>query len=443
MNILEKSQEMLEKYPLCDNCLGRQFALLGYGLENQARGEAIKLILTMEAHQTTLVNEEAGFASLKTLATNAAFSVAAQILQTAKRRASKARQCFLCNGKTKLASQLADDAAKMLRDYEYSTFLVGVDLPTEVEEREDEFRAEFDLSLSENMRNELSRIIGKTISELNGKTVEFKRPDIAILINPFTRHTSLQVNPLHVAGRYRKLARGVSQSRWMCHTCRGRGCKKCNWTGKMYAESVEDFIAGPFLNMTSGQAAVFHGAGREDIDARMLGNGRPFVIEVKTPKNRFIDLEELEKTINKNAEGKVEVHGLRFANKERVRQLKQAENSQKSYQVTVEFDRSISDEELTRLETSLKGIIINQQTPKRVLHRRADRLREKYIYEAKVRRLTPSRAKLNVTCQGGLYVKELVTGDEGRTRPSVTEILGTVAVPLELDVLKVITGERK
>jgi tRNA pseudouridine synthase 10 len=443
MEILEKSLEMLEKYPLCSNCLGRQFALLGCGLENQTRGEAIKLILTMKAHQMTLANEEASVALLRTLATNASFSIAAQTLQTAKKRASKPKQCCLCQGKIGLASELAKDAAKMLQDYEYSTFLVGVKLPTEVEEREDELRAEFDLKFSENMRNEFSRIIGKAISDLNGKTAEFKRPDIAILINPFTKEISLQVNPLHITGRYRKLTRGVSQSRWICHTCGGRGCEKCNWTGKMYAESVEDFIAEPTLKMTKGQAAVFHGAGREDIDARMLGSGRPFVIEIKTPKNRFINLEKLEKTINKDAEGKVEVHGLRFANKELVRHLKKAEYSQKAYRVTVEFNRSVSDKELTRLESSLKGIIINQQTPKRVLHRRADRLREKYIYKAQVKRLTPNRARLNVTCQGGLYVKELVTGDEGRTKPSVAEILGTEAVPLELDVLKVITRENK
>jgi tRNA pseudouridine synthase 10 len=36
-----------------------------------------------------------------------------------------------------------------------------------------------------------------------------------------------------------------------------------------------------------------------------------------------------------------------------------------------------------------------------------------------------------------LYVKELVTGDEGRTKPSMAEILGTRATPSELDVLEV------
>jgi tRNA pseudouridine synthase 10 len=45
---------------------------------------------------------------------------------------------------------------------------------------------------------------------------------------------------------------------------------------------------------------------------------------------------------------------------------------------------------------------------------------------------------MRIQCQGGLYIKELITGDEGRTTPSVAEILNVEAKPLELDVLNVI-----
>jgi tRNA U54 and U55 pseudouridine synthase Pus10 len=36
-------------------------------------------------------------------------------------------------------------------------------------------------------------------------------------------------------------------------------------------------------------------------------------------------------------------------------------------------------------------------------------------------------------------VKELVTGDNGRTDPSVSKIIGVTAEPIELDVLNVLT----
>jgi tRNA pseudouridine synthase 10 len=44
---------------------------------------------------------------------------------------------------------------------------------------------------------------------------------------------------------------------------------------------------------------------------------------------------------------------------------------------------------------------------------------------------------MRIRCQGGLYIKELITGDEERTTPSVTEILNVKAQPLELDVLNI------
>ncbi len=82
---------------------------------------------------------------------------------------------------------------------------------------------------------------------------------------------------------------------------------------------------------------------------------------------------------------------------------------------------------------------IHQQTPLRVLHRRADRVREKYIYETKTKRLKPNQMEMRIRCQGGLYIKELITGDEGRTEPSVAEIIGARAETTRLDVLNIIS----
>ena len=206
----------------------------------------------------------------------------------------------------------------------------------------------------------------------------------------------------------------------------------------MYQESVEELVAKPLLDVTSGIKASFHGSGREDIDARMLGKGRPFVIEITKPQNRFLDLKKLKKVINTYARGKVEVLNLRFADKTVVRKLKKAESAQKEYRVLMEFRNKITNEDLRLLEERLTNAMIMQKTPLRVLHRRADLTREKYIYEVKVKKLSPKRAEMKIRCQGGLYVKELVTGDEGRTTPSVSDFLENTAKPIKLDVLNVI-----
>jgi tRNA pseudouridine synthase 10 len=206
----------------------------------------------------------------------------------------------------------------------------------------------------------------------------------------------------------------------------------------MYPESVQEIVEKPLLEATDGASASFHASGREDIDARMLGNGRPFVIEIVTPKKRFLDLKKMEDAVNAFGTNKVEVSGLRFADRDVVRKLKGGESKQKEYRVFVEFENKITAKDMRFLEKSLTNVMIKQNTPLRVLHRRADLTREKYIYDVGVKKLSPRKAEMRLRCQGGLYVKELVTGDEGRTVPSVSELLKNKAKPMELDVLNII-----
>jgi tRNA pseudouridine synthase 10 len=162
---------------------------------------------------------------------------------------------------------------------------------------------------------------------------------------------------------------------------------------------------------------------------------------VAKPQKRFLDLKKLEKAVNAHAKEKVEVSNLRFADKSFVRKLKKAESLQKEYRVMMEFEHKIATEALNALEKELTNVMIKQRTPIRVLHRRADLMREKYIYEVKVKKLSPKKAEMKIRCQGGLYVKELVTGDEGRTTPSISEILQNKAKPMKLDVLNVIMSD--
>lgn len=444
--LLKIALRMLEKYSLCDSCLGRQFALLGFGMDNRERGWVIKTVLAMKAHEMTFSKDrkirKKGVEILKLLASNGSFKMAIDLLKKmGRKRLPKEKKCFLCENIFENLQPLMEKVINVLADYEFDSFLVGIKLSLEIEEREDEFKSEFGIQYGEDIKNELSRIIGRELSKRLEKRVDFMKPQIIVLLNPFTANVELQVNSLYIAGRYRKLLRGIPQSKWICNKCRGKGCSKCNWTGKLYSESVEELIAKPVLEMTLGEGTSFHAAGREDRDARMLGQGRPFIIEVKRPRKRNINLKELEKRINEYAKDKVKVLNLKFADKNMVNKIKGMEGSQKVYRVLVKFDRDITDEEIARLERELTGAIIHQRTPRRVLHRRVDKVREKQIYEIKIKRLTKNSVEMRIRCQGGLYVKELVTGDCGRTKPSVSSILNINAEPVELDVLHVLVKE--
>jgi tRNA pseudouridine synthase 10 len=444
MNVLEKALQMLEKHPLCDHCLGRQFALLGYGLENRRRGAALKLSLTLQAAEQALEKNPQGIKNLTVLASNGFSQAAQDMLIHLKKSLPKmdASPCFLCEDTFQTVDSLISKVLEKTHEYEYTTFLMGVELPTAVMEREDEFKAVFNVTHGESIKHEFGRVLGKQVEAETGKTPEYGAPDLMIIINPFTQSIKLQVNPLFVAGRYRKLVRDIPQSRWFCSNCRGRGCSECGGTGLMYPESVEALVSEPFLEAAQGEKTAFHASGREDIDARMLGTGRPFVVEVSKPKKRCLDLKGLQEVINTAAKDKVEVSRLRFTNRDKVRKLKKAENAQKEYRALIVFENEVSDADMLLVEEKLNGVTVKQQTPLRVMHRRADLTRERYIYKLKVKKLSPKEALMEVRCQGGLYVKELVSGDEGRTLPSVAALLENPAKIIKLDVLKVIMEDQ-
>jgi len=439
LSVIENAYSLLSAKPLCDNCFGRQFALLGHGLTNRERGKAIKLALLFEGHKLASEGDAKGFAILETLANNGfSYDLVNQVLTSfGVEIKNKVEKCHLCNGKFEHLDELAVQVIEELSVYEYSSFLIGVRLPLKIEEKEDEIRAEFNVKWGENIRSEFSRELGKTISKLTSIEVDFRRPDILVIVNPYENQLKLHVNSIFIKGRYRKLIRGIPQSRWLCQGCQGRGCSHCDGTGKKYPESVEELISGPVLEATKGVSEKFHAAGREDIDARVLGEGRPFIIEVLKPKIRRPQLDMLQKEVNNHSLDKVEVSELAFSSKASVQTMKESGQSEKSYRALIEFDESVSEEKLKEIENTLNGAIIKQSTPLRVVHRRADRVREKHIYRLKLTQLEPTKAELYIRCQGGLYVKELINGDGGRTNPSISGLSETATKCLELDVLEV------
>lgn len=210
---------------------------------------------------------------------------------------------------------------------------------------------------------------------------------------------------------------------------------ECNFTGKTYAESVEELIAAPVLEAAQAREHALHGAGREDVDARMLGSGRPFVLEISSPRRRTLDLGMLQQKINQLASGKVEVRGLCFVKSSVVERVKEMK-AEKSYRAKVAFGRVVN---YVGLQAALQELLgeIEQRTPYRVRHRRADLMRSRRVLSIEGKLTGEREALIELVCDGGLYVKELISGDEGRTHPNLSSLLGTSAQVSELDVLEV------
>jgi tRNA pseudouridine synthase 10 len=424
--IIDVSRRILRLGPICDSCLGRQFAALSTGLTNEERGRSIKRFMAMAGSA-----DESGKELLQELAPsseNARMSLG---------QMDGHEECWVCLGEMKKdrLKIWADRALQDLDEYEYRTFLVGTRMSGLLAENEEMLLADGGSKYAEPLKSELNREVGKMIAASCKKNPSFEDPDILVLLDLNLDRVELQVFSLCIYGRYRKLVRGIPQTRWPCRECGGEGCSSCNYTGKRYQESVDELIRHPVLKATISEDTVFHGAGREDIDVRMLGTGRPFVVEALHPRKRFIDLTLLEREINEHAREKVEVQSLSFTSRKMIEQLKKA-TLNKTYTMLVEFGGEILEEKLKSVLKELVGTI-EQRTPTRVSHRRADRVRSRKVYSVELSETSNNTARITICCEGGLYVKELISGDDGRTKPSLSGTLGVDAKVVELDVINV------
>ena len=409
--ILAKASSLIEltNGNICNHCLGRKFSDVVEGNGNVERGEKIRKALELPEYDEDT-------------------------------------KCDICSDIFKeIDSSLLDLVYEKIDflEVEFDTFVVGCKLPKEIVEKDALISEKLGLDV-EILKREVNREMGKILEKNLPQEVDFDKEDVIIMAD-FRRmlkedvekpvQVRIQINPIFIEGRYNKLVRNIPQTKWPCRKCKGRGCEACNFTGKQYPESVEELLSQTALKYSKGYEAKFHGAGREDIDVRMLGDGRPFVLEIKEPRIRKLDLEKIEREANEAALGKTSYHNLKYTVRKRKAEIKTSSpDTYKVYRALVECEDEIREEDLDKLQ-SLHTI--QQRTPIRVSHRRADKIREKEVKELSCKYINPHSFEMIIKTEGGLYIKELISSDEGRSKPSVSEVLGTQAICAELDVIEV------
>ncbi len=450
MTIFDKVIEIYQDKYICFHCLGRMFSLLGTDTTNHDRGNSLLLAITMDKHRAYLSqqdNHDNASQILKLLAEKAKYTPAQSVLEKEGIEYSKpdfAEKCYLCNDLFNDIGVYAKGAEKYLKGIEFTNFLIGTALDAQIINKEDNFKAIHNLLEAESFKNHFNREVGKELSLILSKPAEFRMPDITIIysVKFGSFDITLLLRSLFIYSRYNKFARGIPQTHWDCRLCRGKGCESCKFTGKQYKTSVEELISPEFVNKAKADGSKFHGAGREDIDVRMLGTGRPFVLELKNPKIRTLNLKKIQNKVNKSNKKKIKVSDLIYSSKERVKNLKlSAENTKKVYEAIVISKEKISkdtfDVLLKKLKTVYEKQKLQQRTPIRVSHRRADKIREKKIFRVEGKFIKPNVSEFIVEAQGGTYIKELISGDNGRTTPSFSDVYGFSLECKKLDVLEI------
>jgi tRNA pseudouridine synthase 10 len=64
-----------------------------------------------------------------------------------------------------------------------------------------------------------------------------------------------------------------------------------------------------------------------------------------------------------------------------------------------------------------------------------DRVKHKKVKSIKWKRINSKRYQFDIIAESGLYLNELVTGDGGRTKPSVSQLLENSGKIKEFDLI--------
>jgi tRNA pseudouridine synthase 10 len=399
MDILKKAQKILSQ-PICDHCLGRQFAQLLHGYGNVERGKIIRAAVAMSIDK----DEE----PLLDMSNFTGFK-----FHNLEAKVPKKKKCSLCNNFFESLDSWVDRIARA-KKAQFKTFLVGTRLSSDLVRKEEDLWEKAGIDYCEPIKAEINRETGKLVEKRLGLRCDLKRPDVNFILDIPSKKVITDINPIFIYGEYQKLIRGIPQTRWP--------------SGK-YKTSVEQIIAKPFMKTTRGSGHKFHGLGREDIDARCLA-WRPFVLEILEPKIRQVDMKKAAKKIKKT----IKVRKLRHSDIIEVRKIKET-RVDKTYTCKVVCKKSLEKKDLRKL--SDLACEIRQKTPRRVLHRRADKLRKRKVRKIITRMISKRIFRLTVKGEAGLYIKELVDGDEGRTRPNISSLLGISCACKDLDVVKI------
>jgi tRNA pseudouridine synthase 10 len=327
-------------------------------------------------------------------------------------------KCDICCGLMKRLDFIIKIMKEKVADvYEFDTFLIGATLPATIYEREDQIRARLKIRGKENIKNQFSSELRHKFELITKKKVDYLLPDVLISVT-VGEERRVDIIPkarsLTLFGRYIKKQRGLPQKQSKCTQCKGRGCRICDNCGLPWYGSIEGIIGYRLLSLTKSNAARFSWVGSEDRNSLVSGKGRPFFVTLSNPKVRMlkdsvnINTPEISATV-KAKPICVPQSPIRFVTKTKI---------------IVESANTINENKLKDL------ILLNNATIK---FRNKEKTIMKKIYSVKARLIKHNRFLLTLLADGGLAIKNFVSGQQYAS-PNVSAIVGDKCESVLFDV---------
>jgi tRNA pseudouridine synthase 10 len=324
--------------------------------------------------------------------------------------------CSLCHGSTGQLEHISKSAVNALSGFEFETFLVGTSFPQAVLDREDEIRALFKIRGRESIKSQTTRTISRRIRRSLGKKMEYSRPDITVLASLLDGSITVISRSIWLSACYTKAERGIPQRSSICRTCNGVGCMVCNYKG-ITSRSIESIISSYLKELYNSVGCNFIWIGSEDTMSLVLGNGRPIFVEVYGPKRRNVRIGGSRSKADLGAIGLRKIESLSA----RPKSIPQLKMECLVHMVRDPSTKSPVQPDFNEIER-FKDVTVQVHLSSKY------RMVTRKVYAISVEAHSENRFDLRITCDGGIPVKKLVSGEEGAVLPNISNSVNGFAI---------------
>ena len=372
--IIPIANQILKKYELCDNCLGRSFSKQLHLSSNKLLGKKLR------------------------------------------KKKKPSQKCYICKN---LFDNLNHFLKLMLDSssrYSFSTFSVGAIIKPSITDRDDYIRSKYKLKGIDSVKTDITRELGKSFSRKTKKNVDFLDPEVTFTINLKDESCQLRSKSLTLSGRYIKTLRGIPQKQKSCTNCFGKGCRICNFHGISEFDSVEGMISQFLFEKYGGTTAKFTWIGGEDKSSLVLGTGRPFFVKIQNPHKRNLKLTSMSLDFLK-------ITNLKIIHDSPKKPLK----FYSSIKIKISTELEIDSKNLKKLKDLTRHPI--------VVYEKSGKRSEKKLLSVKYTKNSTNNFTLFIKAEGGLPIKRFVYSDD--VSPGISQILDISCTCQEFDFLDI------
>ena len=362
--ILPSAFQIIKKFDLCDNCLGRLFSKPLSSSSNKLLGKKIRKNLKI-------------------------YSV----------------KCYVCKN---LLSNLTPYLKLMLEScskYEYSSILVGAIIKPSIIDRDDYIRSKYKLRGIESVKTDITKELAKQFIRKTKKKLDYLDPEITFTINFKDESCHVRSKSISLQGSYNKTQRGFPQKQKSCVNCFGKGCMICNFHGITEFDSVEGKISYYLFSKFGGTITKFTWMGGEDKSSLVLGSGRPFFVKIQNPLKRRPHLSK-----------KINLDSVSISNCKIISEFpKKFPHFTSLIKLQIHAQNEIDSKTLRKLKEILKKSV--------VVYEKSGKRSEKVVSNLKYKITSKRSFTLTIRAEGGFPIKRFVASDN--VSPGVSQILNT------------------